>query len=83
VAPIVIVTLGALSTAETELLKSLYWVEALWVLLELGPSQGFDFLIKELEGHMKSYLGSQALHSFFFFNHIFILNKLGVLISLY
>ncbi len=44
VAPIVIAALGALSTAEAELLEGLYGVEALGVLLELGLGQGFDFL---------------------------------------
>jgi hypothetical protein len=44
VAPIVIATLGALSTAESELLECLNGVEALGVLLELGLGQGFDFL---------------------------------------
>jgi len=44
VAPIVIAALGALSTAKAELLEGLYGVEALWVLLELGLGQGFDFL---------------------------------------
>jgi hypothetical protein len=44
VAPIVIATLGALSTTEAELLEGLYGVEALGVLLELGLGQGFDFL---------------------------------------
>lgn len=44
VAPIVIAALGALSTAETELLECLHGVEAFWVLLELGLGQGFDFL---------------------------------------
>jgi hypothetical protein len=45
VAPIVIVTLGALSTAEAELLEGLYGVEELGVLLELGLGQGFNFLL--------------------------------------
>ena len=44
VAPIVIAALGALSTAETELLECLHGVEPLGVLLELGLGQGFDFL---------------------------------------
>ena len=44
VAPIVIAALGALCTAETELLECLYGVEPLGVLLELGLGQGFDFL---------------------------------------
>ena len=44
VAPIVIATLGALSTAEAKLREGLYWVKALGVLLELGLRQGFDFL---------------------------------------
>jgi len=30
-----------------------------------------------------TYLGSEALHCFLFFCHIVILDKLGVLISLY
>jgi len=44
VAPIVIAALGALSTAEAELLECLHGVEAFGVLLELGLGQGFDFL---------------------------------------
>ena len=44
VAPVVIITFGALSTAEAELFKGLNWIEALRVLLELWPGQGFDFL---------------------------------------
>jgi hypothetical protein len=44
VTPIVIAALRALSTAEAKLLECFNGVEALWVLLELGLSQGFDFL---------------------------------------
>jgi hypothetical protein len=44
VSPIVVVTLGALSTAEAELLEGLHGVEALGVLLELWSRQSFDFL---------------------------------------
>jgi hypothetical protein len=45
VAPIVIAALGALCATEAKLLESLDRVEALGVLLELGPGQGFDFLL--------------------------------------
>jgi hypothetical protein len=50
VSPIVIVTLGALSTAETEFFECLDGVEALWVLLELWTSQSFDFLYIDASG---------------------------------
>ena len=43
-APVVVITLGALSTAEAHLLECLYWVEPLWVLLELWASECLDFL---------------------------------------
>jgi len=50
-APVIITALRALSTAEAELLESFNWVEAFWVLLEFGSSQGFDFLHQIIKGH--------------------------------
>ena len=34
----------ALSSVEANLLESVYWVELLWVCLELWLGEGFDFL---------------------------------------
>ena len=62
--PIVITTLTALKSAETQFLESLCWVEFLRISLELWFCQGLNFL------------GGLALNCTFFFCHFFLLNFL-------
>jgi hypothetical protein len=44
VSPIIVLASRALGSTIPELLESFDRVESFWILLELGSSQGFDFL---------------------------------------